>query len=122
MLVEILNYKRDGTPFRNAVLVAPVFGKTGSLDYFLGSQVELAADGVGPSSARHQNSALQIKRLSPRERQVLTKIAAGYRSKQIAQQLDLSEKTIKMYRSLILRRLNKTNLADVVRLAVEAGL
>ena len=41
VLVEILNYKRDRTPFRNAVLVAPVFDADGELEYFLGSQVEL---------------------------------------------------------------------------------
>src|SRR3712207_1979252 len=37
VLVEILNYKRDGTAFRNAVVVAPVFGAEGELEYFLGS-------------------------------------------------------------------------------------
>ncbi len=41
VLVEILNYKRDGTPFRNAVLVAPMFDEEGELEFFLGSQVEL---------------------------------------------------------------------------------
>ncbi len=34
VLVEILNYKRDRTPFRNAVLVAPVFDAEGALEYF----------------------------------------------------------------------------------------
>ena len=40
-LVEILNYKKDGTPFRNAVLVAPIFDAEGELEYFLGSQMEV---------------------------------------------------------------------------------
>jgi len=31
MLAEILNYKKDGTAFRNAVLVAPIFGDDGAL-------------------------------------------------------------------------------------------
>ena len=31
VLVEILNYKRDGTPFRNAVRVAPIFDAEGDL-------------------------------------------------------------------------------------------
>ncbi|NBU85290.1 MAG: PAS domain-containing protein, partial [Sphingomonadaceae bacterium] len=29
VLVEILNYKKDGTPFRNALLVAPIFDTAG---------------------------------------------------------------------------------------------
>jgi PAS domain S-box-containing protein len=122
VLVEILNYKRDKTPFRNAVLVAPVFDGEGELEYFLGSQVELPDDAVGPLSARHANAVALVKTLSPRQRQTLERIAAGHRSKQIAWQLSLSEKTVKMHRSLLLHKLGTTNIADAIRIAVEAGL
>ena len=122
VLVEILNYERDQTPFRNAVLVAPVFDADGELEYFLGSQVELPDDAVGPLSARHASSVALVKTLSPRQRQILERIAAGHRSKQIAWQLDLSEKTVKMHRSLLLHKLGTTNVADAIRIAVEAGL
>ena len=122
VLVEILNYKRDGTPFRNAVLVAPVFDDDGGLEYFIGSQVELQDRDVGPSSSRHAHAVSLVKTLSPRQHQVLEQIAGGHRSKQIAFKLGLSEKTIKMHRSLLLTKLGATNIADVVRIAVEAGL
>ena len=49
-------------------------------------------------------------------------IAAGHRSKQIAWQLSLSEKTVKMHRSLLLAKLDTANIADAIRIAVEAGL
>ena len=122
VLVEILNYKRDRTPFRNAVLVAPVFDVNGELEYFLGSQVELPEESVGPSSARHAHAVALVKTLSPRQREILERIAAGHRSKQIAWQLALSEKTVKMHRSLLLHKLGTTNIADAIRIAVEAGL
>lgn len=122
VLVEILNYKRDLTPFRNAVLVAPVFDADGELEYFLGSQVELPDDAVGPRSARHAHAVAIVKTLSPRQREILQRIAAGYRSKQIAWQLSLSEKTVKMHRTLLFQKLGTTNLADAIRIAVEAGL
>jgi PAS domain S-box-containing protein len=122
VLVEILNYKRDKTPFRNAVLVAPVFDVDGELEYFLGSQVELPDDAVGPLSARRANAVAIVKTLSPRQREILERIAAGHRSKQIAWQLSLSEKTVKMHRSLLLQKLGTTNIADAIRIAVEAGL
>jgi PAS domain S-box-containing protein len=122
VLVEILNYKRDKTPFRNAVLVAPVFDTEGELEYFLGSQVELPDDAVGPLSARHAHAVSVVKTLSPRQREILQQIAAGYRSKQIAWQLSLSEKTVKMHRSLMFQKLGTTNIADAIRIAVEAGL
>ena len=41
VLVDILNYRRDRTSFRNGVLVTPLFGEDGELRWFLGSQVDL---------------------------------------------------------------------------------
>ncbi|MDP3403760.1 MAG: LuxR C-terminal-related transcriptional regulator [Brevundimonas sp.] len=121
-LVEILNYKRNGQPFRNAVLVAPVFLPDGELEYFIGTQVELAEDAIGPSSSRHHHAVEIVRTLSPRQREVLQQIAAGYRSKQISFNLGLSEKTVKMHRALILEKIHTHNVADAIRLAVEAGL
>lgn len=122
VLVEILNYKRDGTRFRNAVLVAPVFDHDGILEYFIGSQVELQEEDAGPLSSRNAYAVSLVKTLSPRQRQVLEQIAAGHRSKQIAFKLGLSEKTIKMHRALLLSKLHASNIAAAVRIAVEAGL
>ncbi len=121
-LVEILNYKRNGQPFRNAVLVAPVFFANGDLEYFIGIQVELDDDAVGPSSSRHHHAVEVVRTLSTRQREVLEQISRGYRSKQISFNLGLSEKTIKMHRSLILEKIGTHNVADAIRLAVEAGL
>ena len=121
-LVEILNYKRNGQPFRNAVLVAPVFLPDGELEYFIGTQVEVDGDSVGLSSSRHHRAVAFVRTLSPRQREVLEQIAAGYRSKQISFRLGLSEKTVKMHRALILQKLGTHNIADAIRLAVEAGL
>jgi PAS domain S-box-containing protein len=122
VLVEILNYKRDGTPFRNAVLVTPVFDDEGTLAYFLGSQVELPFEALGPSSTRHAQAVARVKLLSPRQREILERIAHGHRTKQIAWQLSLSEKTVKMHRSLLFNKLETDNVADAIRVAVEAGL
>lgn len=122
VLVEILNYKRCGMPFRNAVLVAPVFDANGALINFLGSQVELAEDDIGPNSNRHSLAVERVKLLTPRQREILHLIAAGHRTKQIAYTLTLSEKTVKMHRSLLLANLHTSNVADAIRIAVEAGL
>ena len=121
VLVEILNYKRDGTPFRNAVLVAPMFDEAGELEYFLGSQVELAEDAPGPNSSRRMASAQLVKTLTPRQRDVLKQMATGHLNKQIAYTLGLSEKTVKMHRALMMERLGVHTTADVIRIAVEAG-
>jgi PAS domain S-box-containing protein len=122
VLVEILNYKKDGTPFRNAVLVAPIFDDQGELEFFLGSQVELDMDAPGSSSPRRRAAAKLVGTLSPRQREVLIKMAHGLLNKQIAHELGLSEKTVKMHRALLIAKLDVPTSADAVRLAVEAGL
>lgn len=122
VLVEILNYKRDGTPFRNAVLVAPIFDEAGALEFFLGSQVELEADAPGPNSNRRMAATVQIKALTVRQRQVLEQMATGHLNKQIAFTLGLSEQTVKMHRALLMQRLGVASTAEAIRIAVEAGL
>lgn len=122
VLVEILNYKRNGQPFRNAVLVAPIYDENDALLYFLGSQVEIDADAASPSSMRRIRAAEMVKALSPRQGQVLKLVANGLLNKQIAAQLNLAEKTVKMHRAILMNRLGLHTTADLIRLAVEAGL
>jgi PAS domain S-box-containing protein len=121
-LTEILNYRKDGSPFRNAVLIAPLFGADGEVAWFLGSQVEVEAGSGAPLALRQRRAADLVATLSPRQRQVLKEMAAGQRNKQIAWRLGLSEKTVKMHRALLLDKLGVKTTADAIRLAVEAGL
>jgi PAS domain S-box-containing protein len=39
--IEILNYRRDGTPFWNAVFIGPVYDTSGELLYFFASQLDV---------------------------------------------------------------------------------
>lgn len=122
IMVEIMNYKKDGTPFRNAVVVAPIFGEDGELSYFFGSQVELEEDAKGPSLTRRARATEKVKELSKRQLEVLQMVASGLRNKQIAWELGLSEKTIKMHRGIAMEKLGAQSSAEMIRLAVEAGI
>ncbi|MCD2317323.1 PAS domain-containing protein [Sphingomonas sp. IC-11] len=115
-LVEILNYRKDGTPFRNAVMLAPIFDADGALRYILGSQYPVSAD--NPASPSRD----AIARLSTRQRDVLVRMAAGRMNKQIAYELQISERTVKMHRAALLKALGCRTAAEAIRAAVEAGL
>jgi PAS domain S-box-containing protein len=121
VLVEILNYKKDGTAFRNAVLVAPIFDDQGGLEYFLGSQVEVQDPAGSESETRRDAARRQIDGLSPRQRSVLIEMAAGKLNKQIAYSLGITERTVKMHRAAVMASLNVKSSADAIRTAVEAG-
>lgn len=121
-LAELVNYRKDGSPFRNAVMIAPLFDANGELEFFVGSQVEVLPDEESIAFVRQQKSSAIVASLSKRQREILQQMAGGFRTKQIAFNLSLSEKTVQMHRLLMFRKLRTKNAADAVRIAVEAGL
>jgi PAS domain S-box-containing protein len=54
--------------------------------------------------------------LTPREREVLTQIAAGASSKEAGRQLGISFRTIELHRARIMQKLGAKNAADLVRI------
>jgi len=122
VLVEILNYKKSGEPFRNAVLVAPIYDDDNELLNFLGSQVEIDCGEPQLAASRRERASAMIQTLSPRQFEVTRMVASGLLNKQIAAALGLSEKTIKMHRKLVMEKLELRTSADLIRVAVEAGI
>ena len=60
--------------------------------------------------------------LSPRQREVLRLIASGRTTKQIAQTLEISVKTVETHRSQLMDRLDIHDVAGLVRYAIIVGL
>lgn len=60
--------------------------------------------------------------LSPRERQVLSLVAAGQLNKQIAGVLGLSEITVKVHRRSVMDKLQVRSVAELIRLAERLGV
>ncbi len=60
--------------------------------------------------------------LTPREREVLAHVIAGKLNKQIAFDLDISERTIKAHRASIRDKLGVDSVAQLVRLAEALGI
>lgn len=120
-MVEILNYTKSGRRFRNAVMIAPIFDAEGRIEYFLGSQLEIVEERLRSSDVRRQASYAAVGRLTPRQRQVLVEMARGKLNKQIAHELGLTERTVKMHRAALLAALGVETTAEAIRIAVEAG-
>ena len=94
VLVEILNYKKDGTPFQNALMIAPIFDDDGELAYFLGSQMELTKVNSLTLSKKRKAALHLVNSLSPQQKRVLTKVANGYKNKQIAHAVSYTHLTL----------------------------
>jgi len=63
-----------------------------------------------------------IESLSPREFEVLTCIGRGLLMKQIADKLDISEKSISTYQTRLMAKLGVTTKVELLKYAVEVGI
>jgi len=60
--------------------------------------------------------------ISPREKQVLQRIAEGFANKQIAADLKISIKTVEKHRQKLMSKLNIHDVAGLTRYAVAEGV
>jgi FixJ family two-component response regulator len=64
----------------------------------------------------------RVKLLTLRENDVLRRVIQGMLNKQIAYDLGIAEKTVKVHRGRIMEKLRVTSIADLVRLAEKGGV
>jgi PAS domain S-box-containing protein len=119
-LVELINYRKEGTAFTNAVMIAPLFDDDGALSLFVGSQMRVATP-HGAGEPRRRARQL-VEGLTRRQRQVLEQLVRGRRNKQIGGELGIAEKTVKLHRARMMAALGAPTSADAIRIGVEAGL
>ncbi len=77
--------------------------------------------------ARHASSLerplrQRLSTLTAREREVLTHVVAGRLNKQIAAELGTAEKTVKVHRARVMRKLGARSVAELVHLADRVGI
>lgn len=104
--------------------------KGGALDFLtkpVAAEVLLRAIGAALDHGRvHRAEAIaradfqgRMSRLTPREHQVLEMVVAGQLNKQIAGDLGVAEKTVKVHRARVMTKLGVRTIADLVRVVVQ---
>ena len=75
----------------------------------------------GEERAReHAAVKARLSLLSPREQEVMDRVIAGKTNKVIANDLEISPKTVEMHRANLMKKLHVSSLADLVRLVLHA--
>jgi len=74
----------------------------------------ITASAEAPSSLSAELEK-QVESLTPRQRQVLALVAAGLTHQQIAEQIGISPRTVKLHRAAMMQRLTCKNVPDLVR-------
>ena len=84
--------------------------------------------GIERDRAQRQQALLvaelevRFNSLTPREREVMTLVITGRPTKQIAYQLSLSDMTVKVYRSQVMRKMRATSVVELARMADKLGV
>jgi FixJ family two-component response regulator len=78
-------------------------------------------------AARHEQSRVaqlhqRLATLTPREREVMQLVISGLLNKQIAGELGASERTVKIHRGQVMRKMQAESLPDLVRMAAKIGM
>jgi FixJ family two-component response regulator len=68
------------------------------------------------------NARALFETLTPREREVLSLVAAGLMNKQIAAEIGIAEITVKIHRGHIMKKMGTRSLADLVRISEMLGI
>ncbi|MDP3802323.1 response regulator FixJ [Brevundimonas sp.] len=76
---------------------------------------------VEPDAARLAAEE-RLAQLSPRERDVLAGVVEGKLNKVIAYELEISPRTVEIYRANLMSKTGARNVADLMRIALAAGL
>ncbi|WP_028377557.1 response regulator [Leeuwenhoekiella sp. MAR_2009_132] len=67
--------------------------------------------------SKNNSLAYRYKKLSTRETEVLNLLSSGKRNKDIAESLDINEKTVSTYKTRLLKKLDASSLAELIQQA-----
>lgn len=107
--------------------------KSGAFDFFVKpfneqALLECVQAGLASSTKQHvqkQNESVflgQLNKLTSREKQVMDLVASGARNKVIAQQLDISLKTVELHKHNMMKKMQMPSVAELIRQLVTLEL
>ena len=68
------------------------------------------------------SAALRPRKLTQREREVIKRVAEGYKNWEIAEQLGVKVRTVEAHRTNAMNKLSLRNRVQLIRYAIQTGL
>lgn len=78
--------------------------------------------GGGDRDVARREIGVRLTQLSPRERDVMERLVDGLTNKEIARDLDISPRTVEVYRAGVMDKMQAANLSSLVKMGLAAGL
>ena len=71
---------------------------------------------------REARARSRVQKLTRREREVLTGVAAGLSNRLIGEKLSISPRTVEIHRANMLNKMGANHTSEAIRIAIEASL
>lgn len=118
-VINALRFGASGYVMKNAErdeLVKAIITVYEGGRYFSPEVANILADTVS------RNAAPALPEVSPREKEVLDLVAHGLSTKQVADKLGISTRTVETHRINMLKKLKVSNTAELIRKAIELNI
>jgi len=109
---------KDADPGELRAAIRAVHGGAGYFSPAVARHLGAAVRGEVPADAPRD----RLERLTPREREVLARVAAGLTNREIAAQLGISPRTVESHRESVMKKLSLRSVAELTRFALQSGL
>jgi len=90
-------------------------------NYMSRAALDKMASAYAPTTARTPGTARPVSLLTNREQEVITLVARGYRTREMARILSLSHKTVEKHRTNLMRKLGLRSATAVAAYAITHG-
>lgn len=90
--------------------------------YFPTNVSSILVGAIQTKKTERKKKTIVVGNLSKKEIEILKLISSGMKSKEIAEKLDLSIRTVSNHRANMLRKTSLTNTAELIRIASEEGI
>lgn len=90
--------------------------------------IDALEEGLARAKTVHQEDTVQgelelrLKALTPREREVMEKVVAGWHNRDIARELGISVRTAEVHKARMMDKLGTRSVAELVRMALQSGM
>lgn len=120
---EVLGLGVDGIALKSVSQSELVAGICSVRDggQFIHTEIEPAIEN-GDEDVSTEANGRKAKKLSVREKQVIKLVAEGYKTKEVAEMLGISDRTVSKHRENIMTKLEMTASAELVNYANHIGL
>lgn len=121
--LAVLQAVRPATPL---ILVSTSLDERVAVEYLRAGAEDIVLkrhlDRLGPAIEAALSVRRRLKKLTPRQLEVLRLVVMGHTTREIASRLELSAKTVETHRGEVMKRLGLHDVVRVVRYAARVGL